>query len=237
MKKILAIFLALFAILSLTGLATSWAAAEIKISILQGRADSPIIEALVQEMGRRAGVAVKIERMPSARALILTDQGTFDGFAPRELSEAEQFTNLIRVVEPLRNAEIVAFSKGKGPELEGWESLASYRIAYLSGNEILKTTPLEAKAVMPIESPSHLFKMLYNDEADLALAEKLKGQAAVKELGIKGIEALKPPLAIIPLYLFLHQKHQILAEEMAQALRNMKGDGTHQKIIDSALLP
>jgi polar amino acid transport system substrate-binding protein len=55
----------------------------------------------------------------------------------------------------------------------------------------------------------------------------------VRSLGFKGIVQLSPALKDVDMYLYLHKKHEALVPRLAKALRDMKADGTYNRIMSS----
>jgi polar amino acid transport system substrate-binding protein len=47
----------------------------------------------------------------------------------------------------------------------------------------------------------------------------------------------EPPLASVPMYMYLHRKHADLVDDAARALREMKADGTYASIVAETLSP
>ena len=47
----------------------------------------------------------------------------------------------------------------------------------------------------------------------------------------------EPPLASVDMYMYMHKEHAHLVPKLAQALKDMKADGTYRKIFDEILTP
>ena len=73
--------------------------------------------------------------------------------------------------------------------------------------------------------------MLEHGRIDLALYTLADGSAQVRKLGLQGVVALSPTLKDVDMYLYLHRKHAALVPKIASALRDMKADGSHQRIL------
>ncbi len=58
----------------------------------------------------------------------------------------------------------------------------------------------------------------------------------VRQRGLKSIKLLEPPLARLNFYLYMHKKHATMIPDIARAIREMKGDGTQQRIYESVRL-
>ena len=55
--------------------------------------------------------------------------------------------------------------------------------------------------------------------------------------GLAGIRLLEPPLAQREMYLYLNARHEPLVAQVADALREVKRDGTLQRAFDDILRP
>ena len=68
--------------------------------------------------------------------------------------------------------------------------------------------------------------------ADLELAYTLAdGVALSRKLGLQGVVALSPTLKDVDMFLYLHRRHLAWVPKIAQALRDMKADGTYNRIM------
>lgn len=54
-------------------------------------------------------------------------------------------------------------------------------------------------------------------------------------MGLSSIAPLAPALKDVDMYLYLHKRHVDLAPKLAAVLRDMKADGTYNKILFSVL--
>ena len=52
-----------------------------------------------------------------------------------------------------------------------------------------------------------------------------------RSLGLTSIAPLSPHLRDVDMYLYLHKKHQALVPRLSQALRDLKADGTYNRIL------
>jgi polar amino acid transport system substrate-binding protein len=50
-------------------------------------------------------------------------------------------------------------------------------------------------------------------------------------MGLSSIAPLAPALKDVDMYLYLHRKHEALVPKLAQALREMKADGSYNRIL------
>ncbi len=52
----------------------------------------------------------------------------------------------------------------------------------------------------------------------------------IKQLGLQSVRALEPPLAQREMFLYLNKRHKTILPILAGALKDMKKDGTYNRI-------
>lgn len=194
--------------------------------------DRKALELLSREVFQRAGLEFRLVSNPSERSLFMANQGEVDGEGLRISGLSSQYPNLIQVPERFIGISFVAFSKNATINLDqSWESLKPYRVAFITGWKMFESNASGAKSVTKVDKPEQMFRMLDGGRVDLALYTRVDGIALLRSLGLSSIAPIYPALKDVDMYLYLHRKHEALAPRIAQALREMKGDGTYNKIM------
>ena len=199
-------------------------------------AQDGVFDQLMIEAFRRVGRAVRIETPPAERGLINANEGIDDGDGPRIESIDQQYSNLVRVPEPLFDLDFVAFSEQDIP-IDGWQSLLPYDVAIVRGWKILEANLAGVHSLVRVRTPELLFRLLANHRADVVVIERMIGQSLVHSMNLTRVRALSPSLAIRRSYLYLNRKHADLVPALATALSAMKQDGTFARIFARAGLP
>jgi len=106
-------------------------------------------------------------------------------------------------------------------------------VGFITGWKILEENVTGVKSLTKVKDDDALFEVLRSDRADLIIFERLQGEAYLKRTGEKGIIPLKPPLARRKMYLYLNRRNASLVPTLAEALRQMKQDGTVRRIMSS----
>jgi polar amino acid transport system substrate-binding protein len=145
------------------------------------------------------------------------------------------YTNLVQVPERYISVSFAAFAKispgAPLPQLEqGWRTLAPCSVAYITGWKLFETAVVGTRAYK-VDKPEQLFRMLDAGRVELALYTLADGVALARNLGLSDIRALEPGLVDVDMYLYLNRRHAALVPRLAQALRDMKADGTHARIL------
>jgi polar amino acid transport system substrate-binding protein len=144
------------------------------------------------------------------------------------------YPNLVQVPERFVRISFVAFSKDATIPLDnGWDSLKPYRIAFINGWKMFEANALGARVVHKVDKPEQLFRMLEEGRVDLVLYTRADGILLARNLGLPAIAPLSPPLKDVDMYLYLHKKHQALVPKLSQAIRDIKADGTYNRILSA----
>ncbi len=199
--------------------------------------DRKALEQLSQESLRRIGVDLKLVSLPSERSLTAANLGEVDGEGLRVggLGGPDgPYPNLIQVPERFVRISFVAFAKNATISLDnGWDSLKPYRIAFINGWKMFEANALGARVVHKVDKPEQLFRMLEEGLVDLVLYTRADGILMARNLGLPAIAPLSPTLKDVDMYLYLHKKHQALVPKLSQAIRDIKADGSYNRILST----
>lgn len=231
---------ALSSILAGLALATALAAGAQPLVVSSNNTplDRKALEVLSTEAFRRAGLEVRFVNHPSERSLQLANQGEVDGEGLRVAGLEAQYPHLVRVPERFIGISFVAFSKDALVNLDkGWESLKPHRVAFITGWKMFEANAKDAKSVTKVDRPEQLFKMLDSGRVDLALYTRADGVAILREMGLASIAPVSPALKDVDMYLYLNRRHEALVPRVAAALRDMKADGSYNRLLFPLLTP
>lgn len=192
---------------------------------------------MVEEICARHDVPVKRNTPPVGRSLIHVNQGIDDGDGPRISGLTATYPNLIQVPEPFGDFIFGAFATSKKEHIDGWSSLKELNVAYIHGWKIFDLHVTDAKSITKVRNKDLLFGLLDAGRTDVALLTKLAGYAQIQRMGLENIHFIEPPLAVEPNYLYLHNRHRVLAAELAETLKTLKQNGTYHRIYQEMISP
>lgn len=192
---------------------------------------SGMLDQIVKEAFRRIGVKAEIVFTNTRRSLIAVNEGRLDGEINRIAGMDLTYPNLVQVPEPNMQMHFVAFARKDIP-IDGWKSLRGLRIGMVQGWKILERNTKNFPYVTQLTEINALFEMLELDRLDVVLYSKLTGYEELHKLGYKDIYHLSPPLCVKDMFLYLNKSHKALVDPVAQALRDMKQDGTYSRIVE-----
>ncbi|NQV48679.1 MAG: ABC transporter substrate-binding protein [Rhodospirillaceae bacterium] len=192
---------------------------------------------VVAEVFRRIGLQGRVERYAaSARALLNANNNVDHGVVMRIAGLEKKYPNLVRVPERLIENDFVAYSKGLDLKTDSWESLAPYIVAYINGWQIFERNLTPGQERTTVKEPSQMFTMLDKKRIDVILYERWQGLYRASNTGVS-VKVHEPPLASVDMFMYMNKEHEHLIPKLAQALKEMKADGTYQKIFDRVLTP
>lgn len=192
---------------------------------------------LFTEIFRRLGIEVRIYDVPSERGLSLLNEGRDDGTLARNAGMAQRYPNLVQFSEKALDREYLAYTKRADIEVTDWNSLAGFDVGIVNGWKILEENITTAGSLIKVRDGAQLFRILDEGRIDLAVFNRWGGLYLLRELGLKGVRALEPPLARRKVFFYMNKRHAALAEQASEVLRQMKLDGSYQRLIDETLGP
>jgi len=80
-----------------------------------------------------------------------------------------------------------------------------------------------------------ILSVLQNNRTDLIAIERWTGLSIAQKLHLTALKLIEPPLISKSLYLYLHKKHKALIPKIVRTLREMKQDGTYERIKQESL--
>ena len=243
MKKLLrrAVFAAFVALSSLVpGTAV---AAELPVLVLNDPTEAPytmpdgsgFLDAIAGEAFRRAGVKLRLVKLPAERALINADLGIGDGDLSRIAGLETLYPNLISVPEKLADLTFAAFSKDATLPAR-WDAIRARPVGYIKGWKIYEKQLSGAGNLVEADDAQQLFRLLKLNRIDVALYERWFGLALLRQQDIKDVRMLEPALATKEMFIYLHKRHAALVPKLAAALRAIKAEGLYQRLYNEKVL-
>ena len=196
---------------------------------------SGVLDLFYQELFKRLGGKFEIQYLPAERALTNANRGIDDGDVCRIFGLDEKYTNLVRVPEMIMRYEHVIFSNKADFKVTGPNDLKPYDVGVVKGWKIIEWNTKSARTTTLVDSGEQLFAMLSEDRIDLAIIERMTGRMHVNAHNLRSIRVLEPAFLSGDWYLYLHKKHQDLVPVIAEEIRRMKDDGSHQRIFRAVL--
>ncbi len=200
----------------------------------EGTDSARIGHRLAKEISQRGGVDIILVPVPENRLITLLKSGRIDGDFTRigEFQDAEPA--LIQVAEPIGSFSYFAYTMKDDIEIDDWNSLIDYRVAYIEGSKIMakKLKPIHDN-IFPVKNTEAGLHFLAAGRADIFVHIEFLVEPLLKEKEFRKMEirALKPRLHYVQTYMHLLTKHAELAKKIDKTLREMKADKTYDKLL------
>jgi len=196
-----------------------------------------ILSARIQEAFRRLNLKAELHIAPSSqRALMLAnEEGDGDAFRVPDIKKVapENTGNLVQVPESIITMDLAVYTRNLSFPVEGWSSLEKYHNGARFGAKLLEKNIPGKRTFLP--TTTQLVQMLDSGRIDTMVEWNLVADNTIRNLKVTGIKKLSPPLKVQPFHIYVHKKHQALAPKIAKALKEMKTDGTFEKIEEDVL--
>lgn len=195
--------------------------------------DRKILKAVSDIAFGRIGYKFELTNLPSERSLKSADAGDVDGEGLRIGGLSKTYPNLVQIPKPYVGISFSAFATKPDIVIDGWDSLAPYRIAFITGWKMFEANATTARIINKVDTPEQMFEMLKRDRVDLVLYTKSDGVAFLKHAGETDIKVLEPSLKDVDLFLYLNKKHSGIVDQIAAEIKAMKADGSYDDILSS----
>lgn len=209
--------------------------------LLMNKYDFASIEYLIeQEVGRivlpqiykNIGIDISIVPLPAQRAQLEANTGKKDGEIMRIRTYGYENARSIRVPTPYYYLETMAFVLTKSQiVINEKEDLKRYRLAKVRGVKHTNNITKGFSDVYEMNSTESILKMLNKNKVDVVLTNTLDGNLVIKRLGFKNITQIKKPLAILPLYHYVFEKHKALVPLINEEIIRLKNSGELDQLI------
>jgi len=206
-------------------------------SLLSEPDQTGMLDRIVKEAFQRIGITVDVPFLPAERSIMAANAGIHDGELNRIEGIERLYPHLVRVPESNMDFNFVAFSKKQDFATTDWSTLKSLRVGYIKGWKVLEEQLRDHPEVTYTNSAEQLFNQLDKDHIDVALYGERIGYAQLKNMGLTDVKVLQPPLTTKKMYMYLNEKHKNLTVKVAESLREMKRDGTYDRIVEETTAP
>ena len=188
------------------------------------------LDKLYEEWFERAGLQVQLFNTPAARGLENANSGIVSGDAARIDIDNSLYPNLLRVPEPV--IEVIFSGLYTDPEVNvrSQADYRKYRVGYVRGWRIAERLFEGEANAIAVRTSDNLLDMLAVDRLEIAFmtvapARELARKKKMKFLNRTDFVIRKN------LYLHLHSSHGDKVPRMTEILREMKSDGSYDRIM------
>ena len=189
--------------------------------------------AFLADVFESVGYELVVEKHQSQKCFELSNAGLVDGEMWRIKGVDRQYPNLVRVPTAIWAHPELAFVRGN-IELDGWMSLAPYRVAFRRGTKVVEDN-IEGivSRPYPVDTVAEAFEMLAKGEVDVVMSDNIDGTLLYESDKYKNgsIRMIEKPIDEALLFTYLNKKHATLIPVVAKAISAKKRDGTYEKLV------
>lgn len=188
-------------------------------------AGTGLVDVVAGEAFRRAGLKLRLIKLPAERALINANAGVEDGEVSRVAGIEKFYPNLVPVPEKLVDHHFVAFTRRASLERASWDALRPFSVGYIRGYKIVEKNMPPGTQTLSANDAEQLMTMLDRGRIDIAIYRRWEGLALAQKMRIRNVHIIEPSLAETGVYIYLHKKHADKVPLIAEALRDIRAEG------------
>jgi len=189
-----------------------------------------IPEKVLTEAYGRLGLSVSFTEFSLNKSLEVANAGDYDGETGRVAGVESKYPNLLMVPVSFYSLDAVALATRKDIQVDGWESLAGYRVGYIAGGQLVERETKGWERVTTVQGMSQGLKLLLKGKFDVFIDERRHASREIAFFGVDSVKILEPPIVEIPLYHYVHKKNAKLIPRLTKVLQDMEAEGVIDKI-------
>lgn len=205
-------------------LTTATLATPLTIVILPDSTYNKIGVPLIEELYRQVGVDIETLAIPASRQALMLSQQAVDAIIVYPQGLEQTHGEFIRLPVPITAVRLSLFT---GRDDLDWPLPAGLTLGVLRG-----IVASDARAMLPddltlvaVNNPSQMMRMVDRQRLDLVLLPYTEGLGLIGDNGLTEARPLGPVLAEVPVYHYLHQRHQHLVEPLTAVLEDLAASG------------
>ncbi len=192
-------------------------------------------EIILTDVYRRAGLEMKVTRMPGQRAIREATSGRVDGEIMRIWSYGIEHPELVRVPTSYYFLETMAFFKeGSGVEVNSIDDLDQYSVLKVRGVKHSNSITKGLTNVYDYDSTEEMLRALDEGRNNVAITHRADGNFAIKKHGLKDIDSSEYPMFSFPLYHYVFKEKRHLVDKINRIFVDMKASGELDILIRNA---
>jgi ABC-type amino acid transport substrate-binding protein len=170
---------------------------------------------------------------PQQRSILVADQGKADAILFRALGAEERYPHLIPLEASHYSVKIHAFTN-QPLTIESWADLSEYKIAYLAGFVVAENNTVGMNRT-GTKSLEQALRLLNANRVDVVIATRESGLEIIRSWSDTNVQIQPQPLATVPLYHYVHEKHQDLILPLNNSLKLLIENNELERITQRAL--
>lgn len=187
---------------------------------------------VLQTAYARIGVTVDGRLMPSARSLEQANRGMTDGEVMRIAAVSEESPDLIRIDVPVNTVEGILLTCRAYLEQVSLDKARELRVGIRIGNRYAEMLTKGFPHVTRLPHMDNLLDLLLAGRLDAVLVDRYWAMTRMEQPEGEALLINDPPLAVIPLYHYLHRRRADLVPAITAELQAMRDSGEIDRILN-----
>ncbi|MEP2651649.1 MAG: hypothetical protein ABJH06_06605 [Paraglaciecola sp.] len=170
---------------------------------------------------KQMGYSFKVDLMPAARALSMSNQGITSGEVARMSGLSSEYTNLVQLKEPCYEHWVYFYvESGKEFVVNGWPSIPKeYLLGYRKGIKFIEFAAEKyGFKLYAMDTLDQSLGMLMMDRIDILVGSSTFLVALSAEIDVGQIIRLEPAVEKHELFPYIHKKYETLVPELTEKL-------------------
>lgn len=177
------------------------------------------------------GLEMKLETMPLERLRLEAARGDLvDGNLAASAALQGVVPELIRIPVRIYQLELAAFVSDPAIKPAQWSDLQPLRVAYMAGMLSVEAR-LKQHQVQALSSTLTLeqaLRYVAKNRVDVAVLPRPEAEYVLRQMTGSKVQAVVPVLELLPMYHYIHQKHQALVGPLTAQLEQIMAPATGQ---------
>jgi len=170
------------------------------------------------------GLEMKLETMPLERLRLEASRGDLiDGNLAASAALQVEVPELIRIPVRIYQMELTAFVSDPAIRPAQWSDLQPLRVAYMAGmlSVEARLKQHQVQAVSSTLTLEQALKYVAKNRVDVAVLPRLEAEYVLRQMTGSKVQAVVPVLELLPMYHYIHQKHQALVGPLTAQLEQI----------------
>ncbi|WP_088330403.1 transporter substrate-binding domain-containing protein [Lacimicrobium sp. SS2-24] len=215
--------------------ATVTAAESYNFASINQLAEQEVGRIVLPQLYAKLNIKVNIRPLPGKRAEYHAVSGQLDGEIMRIYSYGEENPTMLRVPTPYYYLETMPFVLAhRQLKIGHREDLLRFTLGKVRGVKHTNNMTKGMDNVHDFDSTLEMMRMLQGGYIDVALTNTLDGKLTLRRKNITSVKATEVALDRLPLYHYIHHKHEDLVSRINGVMAKSKASGELEKLIAEA---
>ncbi len=192
-------------------------------TLMQISSQHPVV-LKVQQAYQNIGLQMQLETMPLERLQLEAARGVLlDGNLAAAATLQQVIPQLIRIPVQVYQLELTAFVRTSWLKPTHWADLQMMRVTYMAGmlSVEARLQQHQIKAATVALTLEQALQYVAKGRVDVAVLPKAEAEYVLQQMKVRQVQAVQPALELLPMYHYIHQKHQALVGPLTAQLEKL----------------